>query len=353
MFSAIELGLLSAVLAFGALLALKPLAPVIGLIDHPGERKHHKDLVPLVGGVSAFLGLIVAWLLLMPLTNGYGVFWACSLALVVVGAVDDALDVDARIRLVVQVVLGGLLVTYSGVQIGHLGNLFGFGVLELGWLGPVITTAAIIGATNAYNMVDGIDGLAGSLTLVTLAGLVVLFVPAGLGLEVALAAGLGLALLPYMMANLKIRPWRKKIFMGDAGSMFIGFAIVWLLAKGVNPEAAAMRPVTALWLVAVPLMDMVAIMLRRLARGQSVMKADRDHLHHIFMREGFSDREALGIVTGIAVVFALIGLTGEFFQLPEVLMLGAFLTIFAFYEYALKNVWRLRMRHLQEQEETA
>lgn len=348
MFSALELGFLAATLACGSLLALKPLAPVVGLIDRPGERKHHNGLVPLIGGVSAFLGLILAWFLLMPLTDGYGVFWLCSLALVMVGAADDALDIPARIRLVVQVVLGGLLVMYSGVYITHLGDLVGHGVVELGWLGPFVTIAAIIGATNAYNMVDGIDGLAGSLSLVTLAALVLLYVPAGLGMEVALAAGLALALVPYMMANLKIRPWRRKVFMGDAGSMFIGFAVVWLLAKGVNPEAGAMRPVTALWLVAVPLMDMVAIMLRRLSRGQSVMMADRDHLHHIFMRAGFTDREALWIITAIAVGLAGIGLLGEYFRVPEALMLALFLTIFTLYERSLRNVWRLLVRYRRQ-----
>ena len=348
MFSAIELALLSAAIACGSLLALKPLAPVMGLIDCPGERKHHKGLVPLIGGVSAFFGLIVAWFVLMPLSDGYGVFWLCSLALVLVGAADDALDIAARIRLVVQVVLGGLLVNYTGVYITHLGDLVGHGVVELGWLGPFVTIAAIIGATNAYNMVDGIDGLAGSLSLVTLAGLVLLYVPNGLGLEVALAAGLALALVPYMMANLKIRPWRKKVFMGDAGSMFIGFSVVWLLAKGVSPDNGAMRPVTALWLVAVPLMDMVAIMLRRLSRGQAVMMADRDHLHHIFMRAGFTDREALKIISGIAVVLAGIGLLGEYFQVPEALMLALFLTIFTLYERSLRNVWRLLVRYRRQ-----
>lgn len=342
--SAIELGLLSAALACVSLLALKPLAPVVGLMDRPGARKHHQGLVPLIGGVSAFLGLALAWFLLMPLSQGYGVFWLCSLALVLVGAADDALDISARIRLVVQVVLGGLLVMYSGVYITHFGDLVGHGVVELGWLGPFVTIAAIIGATNAYNMLDGIDGLAGSLSLVTLAGLVLLYVPAGLGLEVALSVGLALALMPGMMANLKIRPWRRKVFMGDAGAMFIGFAVVWLLAKGVDPEAGAMRPVTALWLVAVPLMDMVAIMLRRLSRGQSVMMADRDHLHHIFMRAGFSDREALVIISGIAVLLATIGLLGEYFYVPEALMLALFLTLFTLYERALNNVWRLLVK---------
>src|SRR5690606_8824505 len=129
--------------------------------------------------------------------------------------------------------------------------------------------------------------------------------------------------------------------MGDAGSMFIGFAVVWLLVNGTQPGQMAFRPVTALWLIALPLMDMVAIMVRRARKGQSVMKPDREHLHHIFMRAGFSDREALIMITGIALLLAAIGLLGEFFQLPEWFMFTAFIGLFTVYDWGLSHAWRL------------
>jgi UDP-GlcNAc:undecaprenyl-phosphate GlcNAc-1-phosphate transferase len=327
--------------AFLALMVLRALAPAMDLLDTPCERKQHVGAIPLVGGISTFVGLLSAWFLWMPLMSEYVVFWLCALLLMVVGALDDARELSARFRLLVQVVLGAVLVVYSGVHITHLGDLVGFGMIELGWVGPFLTIAAIIGATNAFNMSDGIDGLAGSLTLVTLVSLIALYAAnSGMLVETMFAAGLALALTPYLMANLRVGPWRCKVFMGDAGSMFIGFSVVWLLAQGVSQDAPAIRPVTALWIIAIPLMDMVAVMIRRLSRGQSVMAAGRDHLHHIFMRAGLSDRETLTLVTLLAIIMAFIGLIGELYKVPEAFMLLAFLMVFVVYELVLRNAWR-------------
>lgn len=335
-------GLLSGVIAYLSLLLLKPLARRLKLLDTPDHRKVHVGAVPLIGGLSAFIGILVAWSISMPFTDGYGIFMFCSLLLVLLGTLDDAHNLPARLRLLAQVALGALLVLGSGVYLSHLGELLGFGVLELYWLGPLVTIAAVIGATNAFNMVDGIDGLAGSMALVTLVSLLVLFsATGGFVAESALAAGIAIGLVPYLMANLKIPPFREKVFMGDAGSMFIGFSVVWLLTKGTQADAQALRPVTALWIIGIPLMDMVAIMVRRARKGQSVMVADRDHLHHIFMRAGFTDRQALVIITLAALLLASIGLLGEFLKVPEWLMFVLFLGLFALYDRVVQHIWRL------------
>ncbi|KXO06417.1 MULTISPECIES: UDP-N-acetylglucosamine--undecaprenyl-phosphate N-acetylglucosaminephosphotransferase [Marinobacter] len=335
-------GLMAGLFALISLWFLRPVAYWVQLLDAPDHRKHHKGVVPLIGGLSAFIGLCVAWLIGMPLVSEHGLFLLCATVLVVVGAVDDARDLPAKFRLAVQVGLGALLVYGSGVSLTAFGDLFNLGVIDLGFLGPLVTIAAVIGATNAFNMVDGIDGLAGSLSLVTLLSLIVLFAFAPeAGPALALAVGIACALLPYLMANLRIPPFRYRVFMGDAGSMFIGFSVVWLLVNATQPEQAGMRPVTALWIIAIPLIDMVAIMVRRARKGQSLMKPDREHLHHIFMRAGFSDREALLMITLIALVCAGIGLAGEFFNVPEWVMFTTFLGVFALYDWSLSHVWRL------------
>ncbi len=335
-------GSIAAVVSLLAVVGLKSFARKIRLVDLPNDRKAHKGAIPLIGGLSAFSGLLVAWLISMPMVNGFGIYLFCSLLLVILGAIDDAKDIPARFRLLAQIALGAALSLGSGVYLTSFGNLLGFGSIPLGWLGPVITVAAVIGATNAYNMMDGIDGLAGSMSLVTLLSLACMFVLGqGHKVELVLAITIAMALLPYMAANLRVYPFRRKIFMGDAGSMFIGFSVVWLLVNGVQEQNPAFRPVTALWFCAVPLMDMVAIMLRRARKGQSVMMPDREHLHHIFMRAGFSDREALSIITCIALMLAAIGFLGEVFSAPEWLMFGAFLALFALYYWSLSHIWRL------------
>jgi UDP-GlcNAc:undecaprenyl-phosphate GlcNAc-1-phosphate transferase len=343
-------GFIAVVISLFALLSLRPLAQRVRLVDVPNERKSHKGAVPLTGGLSAFAGLLVAWLIAMPLGGGFGIYLLCSLMLVVLGAIDDARDIPARFRLWAQVVLGALLAYGSGVYLNTFGNLLGIGEIALGFLGPAVTVAAVIGATNAFNMIDGIDGLAGSMSMVALLSLAFMFwrTP-GFGMELALAVTIAMALLPYLGANLGIRPFRHKIFMGDAGSMFIGFSVVWLLVNGAQAGDQAFRPVTALWVIAVPLMDMVAIMIRRFRKGESVMKPDRDHLHHIFLRAGLTDRQTLVVITAIALVFAAVGLAGEFLLVPEWFMFVLFVGIFAMYDWALGHVWRLlvifRRRH--------
>ncbi|MBY5961352.1 UDP-N-acetylglucosamine--undecaprenyl-phosphate N-acetylglucosaminephosphotransferase [Marinobacter nauticus] len=335
-------GLLAGFFAFLSLIILRPVAVRVRLLDNPDHRKLHRGAVPLIGGLSAFVGLGLAWLLWMPVIDSYGLFLLCAALLVVVGAVDDAKDLPAKFRLGVQVVLGAVLTFGSGVSLSTFGDLFGFGEVSLGAFGPWVTIAAVIGATNAFNMIDGIDGLAGSLSLVVLVSLTILFMgDSRFSTELTLAFGIACALVPYLMANLRIPPFKCRIFMGDAGSMFIGFAVVWLLVNATQPGQMAMRPVTALWIIAIPLMDMVAIMVRRARKGQSVMKPDREHLHHIFMRAGFSDREALVLITLVALLFAGVGLAGEFFEVPEWAMFTAFVGVFALYDWALSHVWRL------------
>ena len=334
--------LLSGVFALISLRMLMPFAVKFRLVDKPDQRKLHKGAVPLVGGLSAFVGVFLGFMLGMPLTSGYLIFLLCASVLVVLGAVDDARDISAKFRLFAQVVLGAVLVYGSGDSLESFGNLVGLGVIELGVFGPLVSIAAVIGATNAFNMIDGIDGLAGSLSLIALLSLALLFsVSDGHEAGLALSLGLSCALIPYLMANLRIPPFKRRIFMGDAGSMFIGFAIVWLMIQGAPLEGAAFRPVTALWLIALPLIDMVVIMVRRARKGQSVMNPDREHLHHIFMRAGFSDRQALMLISFVAMLFASFGLLGEFFQIPEWVMFAAFAMVFALYDYALGRVWRL------------
>ena len=339
---AVGSSLLSGLFALVSLRMLIPLSGRFQLIDQPDQRKHHKGAVPLVGGLSAFVGVCLGFILGMPLSSGYVIFLACASVLVLLGAVDDARDLPAKFRLLAQVVLGAVLVYGSGDSLQSFGDLVGLGSIHLGVFGPLVSIAAVIGATNAFNMIDGIDGLAGSLSLIALLSLALLFgFSSGHEDGLALSLGLSCALLPYMMANLRIPPFRRRIFMGDAGSMFIGFAIVWLMIQGASLDGAAFRPVTALWIIAIPLIDMVVIMVRRARKGQSVMCPDREHLHHIFMRAGFSDREALALISAAALIFAGFGLMGEYFQIPEWLMFGAFVAVFLLYDFALNHVWRV------------
>lgn len=145
-------------------------------------------------------------------------------------------------------------------------------------------------------------------------------------------------MIPYILMNLGLVGHKRKVFMGDAGSMMIGFTVIWLLIGASQAEGNPMiRPVTALWLIAVPLMDMVSIMIRRVKQGKSPFKPDRDHLHHICQRLGLSSLQTLGLICFIASVFAGIGILGEILLLPEYIMFYSFIAAFIGYLVILVN----------------
>ncbi|MGL5369603.1 MAG: undecaprenyl-phosphate alpha-N-acetylglucosaminyl 1-phosphate transferase, partial [Plesiomonas shigelloides] len=138
-------------------------------------------------------------------------------------------------------------------------------------------------------------------------------------------------------------PFKNKIFMGDAGSMFLGFVIGYLVLYGSQQtiQQNAFRPVTALWLIGLPLMDMVGIMIRRIRKGQSPLRPDRNHLHHILLHAGFSSKFSLVIITFVAAIFVSIGVIGERYQIPDFLMMLLFLIMFLFYSLGLAHAWKI------------
>ena len=129
--------------------------------------------------------------------------------------------------------------------------------------------------------------------------------------------------------------------MGDAGSMFVGLTIVWLLVDHTQGAAASIRPITAVWLIGLPLMDMAAIMYRRARKGQSVLRPDRKHLHNIFIRAGLSPKQALAAILLMGSGYALIGILGEVYAVPEYIMFAAFIVALLAYSYVIQHVWTM------------
>ncbi|MFL7053364.1 UDP-N-acetylglucosamine--undecaprenyl-phosphate N-acetylglucosaminephosphotransferase [Vibrio cyclitrophicus] len=340
--------------SFSSLFLMRKVAKAVGLVDKPNERKLHNGAIPLVGGIAISLS-ISQYLVTHPNVIPHSeVFLASIAALIVIGALDDKFDISFKIRLIVQAILSICMMYFADLRLENIGNLFGLGDLHLGFLSPVITILAVIGAINAFNMVDGIDGLLGGLAIVTLGAIAILLqVDSQHGLAYLCVVFI-VAIIPYILMNLGILGRERKVFMGDAGSMMIGFTVIWLLlGASQDPSESLMRPITALWLIAVPLMDMAAIMFRRVRRGVSPFKPDREHLHHIFQRLGCTPRQTLAIICAIASSFAGFGIYGEFLKVPESTMFILFLVCFAAYTVAMSYVWRItswvrRCRNLPE-----
>ncbi|AOR57973.1 UDP-N-acetylglucosamine--undecaprenyl-phosphate N-acetylglucosaminephosphotransferase [Pectobacterium parmentieri] len=327
--------------AFVALFLARKVAIKVGLVDKPNERKRHRGHIPLVGGVSIYMALWVMYLFDSTWLPDFSLYMICATALLVVGVLDDRYDLPVLPRVGLQALVAGLMM-YAGVYLVSLGKvMFGY-ELFLGIFGYTVTLFAVWGAINAFNMVDGIDGLLGALSCVTFGALAVVFYLNGRHELAQWSLCLLAATLPYILLNLGV-PWGKKfkVFMGDAGSTLIGFTVIWLLILATQGSDAVIRPVTALWFIAIPLMDMVTIMVRRIRRGDSPFKPDREHLHHILMRAGLTPRQSLLAIVFVAMALAAIGIICELSGITESVMLSAFLVVFVGYFWAITRVWRL------------
>lgn len=322
---------------------MRKVAKKVGLVDKPNARKHHNGAIPLVGGISICL-VLAQYLTFKPgIIEHSWLYLLCICVLTMIGAIDDKIDLSFKVRMGVQAALSIIMMKVAGIELHSLGNMFGFGEISLGWSGNLITILAVIGSINAFNMVDGIDGLLGGLSIVTFGALAFLLqVDSQHGLAY-LCVVIIIAMLPYIFMNLGILGRERKVFMGDAGSMMIGFTVIWLLlgVSQTDISEPLMRPVTALWLIAVPLMDMAAIMIRRIKRGDSPFKPDREHLHHIFQRLGLGPRQTLAAICLIATLYAGFGIYGEMTKMSEAVMFYTFIACFVVYSLLLSYVWRI------------
>lgn len=329
------------------ILALMPLARTVGLVDHPGHRKVHEAETPLAGGPALYA--VIGTLLALH-SPGHrfeqALFTGISLVFMV-GLVDDRRHVSPLVRFLVQVAACLVMVLGAGVQLDDFGRLFFDFVLELGWLSIPLTVFAALGVINSFNMVDGLDGLAGGVFLVaaTALGLYAGFAGAvnmHWVLLVSIAAVFG-----FMLLNARF-PWngRAQVFLGDSGSTMLGFILAWCFIALGSPYnesgQPAYMPMTAVWLIAVPLLDTATLIWRRWRAGESALEADQHHLHHAFLRAGFSTGQAwLGIML-FAIVLALLGAFFEASSLPDYFSFWAFMAVSLSYYWYMRRTWDIQ-----------
>jgi len=333
-------------LTLGLLYVLRPLAFRIGLIDDPGGRKHHHKPIPLIGGIAMFGGLAVTHLVsAWPLDTATWAFLFASAVLVMVGVYDDRHELSARTRLLVQTLTACIMVWMGGQVVSSLGYLLTpWGTVSLGIVAIPFTVFAAVGGINAMNLCDGLDGLASGLALIGL-GTLALAASGIAGLQTDLHVLIILlgAIFAFFLMNFRF-PWRTQgadVFMGDAGSTFIGFAFVWFFIRLSQCETPAISSVTALWVFAIPLMDTVSVMTRRILRGRSPFAPDREHLHHILLLAGFSVRQTTLIILGISLLMATAGYASYLLKVPESYLFHGFMTLFLGYFMMTLHAWKV------------
>ncbi|MGH8241719.1 MAG: hypothetical protein ACRETY_00025 [Steroidobacteraceae bacterium] len=299
-----------------AIIALRPLAIAVHLVDSPGGRKTHHSDVPIVGGLAMMLGVLLGAGLLPIQYDAFGAFLAACSVLVTVGLFDDRYEISPAARLAAQVVAAIIVMFGTNSTITDLGNLFGTGPIELaGIWSTLFTIMVFISAINACNMLDGMDGLAGATALVAFLGLAVLSSADGLA---AVSLVMAACVCAFLLFNLPSRLNRRvRCFMGDSGSTLLGFTVAWLCIQVAQGPARDAAPVTMLWLVALPLIELLWSTMRRIVRGVSPLTADDQHFHHLLLKAGFGVRGAFGIVVGVAALLAGFGLFTHYAGMPE------------------------------------
>jgi UDP-GlcNAc:undecaprenyl-phosphate GlcNAc-1-phosphate transferase len=324
------------------LVIMTPFAHQLGLVDEPNGRKTHSGMVPLTGGVAIYGAVIIASLLTDVWFKNGSLFLTAATLIVLLGMLDDKFDLSAKGRLLCQFGVASIMALAAQNYITSLGNITGFGDLYFGLSGYFFTIICVVGVINAFNMIDGIDGLAGGMSLIVLLAVVFLLLSSNNSQAIMAPMMVIAAIVPFMAFNLSWRGFKgNKIFLGDSGSMFVGLTIVWLLVDFTQGAEAAMRPVAAIWIIGLPLMDMAAIMFRRAKKGKSMLKPDRHHLHNIFMRAGFSSRRSLVAILLLGCGYALIGIIGELYNIPEYMMFWGFLASLIVYTLVLQNIWTI------------
>lgn len=322
------------------LLALRPFAQVVGLIDRPGGRKTHHGDVPVVGGLSMFSGLLVA-AVGTPVGGGGTALLVVAGFMVVLGALDDRFDLPPRVRLFAHTSAAVALVYGTGYVVGDLGDILGWRVLTLDWLAMPFTVVSIVALINAFNMLDGLDGLAGSSGLVASAGLVVISTIGGAtGPSVVAGSMLG-AVAAFLMFNLPTQLNRPvRTFMGDAGSTLLGFLLAGLALTLVQPSMIDLDPIIVLWLMPIPIFELFSSTARRIVRGMSPAQADTGHYHHKLIKAGLSVRAICTLYFSVSAASCIFGVWAYEARVSESILFGGFCMAFAGWQLFVRQTPR-------------
>ncbi len=299
--------------------ALRPVAKSIGLIDRPGGRKLHNGNIPIIGGMAMFVGVVAGLAIISSPTPATYSLIVASLLLITIGALDDKYSVPPMVRILTQVAAILIMMYGANLSIASIGNPFGFGEVLLGPFTLLGTLAVGLTVVNAYNLVDGVDGLAGTLAIIALVSVAIV---GGAGaFSTAVALTVAAAILGFLVLNFPlILNQHLRSFMGDAGSTFIGFTIVWVTLGISQGGEAVISPVAALWFASIPIYDCLTCLVRRIKAGRSPFKPGRDHFHHTLTRGGFGARQKLAILGGLQAIYASIGFLSYLHGAPDWLL---------------------------------
>lgn len=332
--------LFALIAAAAAMICFARLAGPLKLVDQPGGRKTHAAPVPLVGGLGIFTALLVtAFAVGMAEEASYFLF---ALAIIIaMGLWDDVTDISPRLKFAIQIVASAIMIWGAGVELRSVGDLLGWRSLGL-WLFSIpLTVFAVVGVVNAINMLDGMDGLGGSIALVAFAWFAAVAAHSGLDVQLRTALIFCGAIAGFLLFNLRF-PWQRqaRVFLGDAGSLMIGFALGWFAIDLTQGSGRTFPPIAALWVLLLPLADCVSLMARRLRSRRSPFAADRHHIHHYLLARGFTHGQTLAALVALSALFGAVGYFAWRLGVDEPVLFWTFFVGFFAYHFWIQKAWK-------------
>ena len=309
------------------------------VVDEPTDRKVHLTAVPRIGGIAICMAFLFSLLVYIDLSQAVRGILAGMLIIFFTGLVDDLYELSPLRKF-----LGEICAVVTAMVIGHLyirtiGDLFGTGEIILPfWLAVPFTLVAIVGVINAFNLIDGLDGLAGGVSMITLAAFGILAYHVG-NIEVV---KLCIALLGAVFGFLKYNFFPARMFMGDAGSLVVGFVISFLALALTQGNTGQIQPVVPLLVVGLPVADTVWVMARRIFGRHNPFVADRTHVHHKFLDLGFEHRYTVILIYGISLFWAVVAVL--FHDKPPELLFAVYLLLSVVFYLAMRFLHSCRDR---------
>ena len=315
--------------------AMIRLAPSIGMIDTPDPRKVHIAPIPRAGGIGIVFGALLPMVIVLPLTDVTISFYIGSTILLAFGVWDDIAELGHYVKFIGQFAAAVLVVYYGGVVVET------FPFMDMEPLAPAIgkpfTVIALVGMINAINHSDGLDGLAGGESLMSLAGIIFLASEAG-GLETTVMA---VAVIGGVFGFLRFNSHPARVFMGDGGSQFLGFALGVLAVLLTQRDNPALSPMLPLLLLGLPIADILVVFWKRARSGGSWFRATKNHVHHRLLELGFHHYESVTLIYTLqaGLVFAAVGLPYAADASLMAIYLAVCIALFAFLRRAEATGW--------------
>jgi UDP-GlcNAc:undecaprenyl-phosphate/decaprenyl-phosphate GlcNAc-1-phosphate transferase len=297
-----------------SIIFFRSVALAINLVDYPAGHKQHQGVIPLVGGLGMYIGFTFGIYLQADLWHQYFYLLIGGGFLLMVGVLDDLFHLAADTKLIAQLIAVGLMIK-KGIILYHLGNLLFFGDINLSYLAIPITCFAAIGIINVINMLDGMDGLAGGVTLIIILTLALFAFIHGANNFLAPLMILASTIIIFLYFNLN-----KSIFMGNGGSMFLGYALVWFLISCSQGEHKIAQPMVMLAMMALPLYDTWRVMFYRIKRGLSPFRADRIHLHHVLLNLGFNTQQTTFFIISMTLLINMLTIIFNYYHIREAIL---------------------------------